>query len=214
DFWEQADKTMVRALVEVVKERELFPNIENYGLEVRKEKNNIRAYIDFVNEPGQYFCELKLTGKPENYINSFLAWEQLEVYFYVCPDLLSAYMLPIRKPQLKWKESSSESNDSFYSRALKDIRKRTKHYFPEYNPDREGPKWGMKLWRSEFNLDDTRRKIEVIQKGIKLMLEAKFFPMKRFNCYSPSQCEMWLICSNRGKVNDDVYRKKSLNERR
>jgi hypothetical protein len=209
DQWERVEKETVKLLARTIRKYELLP-LDAIGVEseVRVEHKGVFGFIDLLMSGNEsFFCELKYTAKPENYLNPFLGWDQIETYFYVT-QALYCYIIPIRRPQLRQKTKTDESDQAFLERIETDIKKRIKYYFPEYNPDRKGAKWGRKFWRSEIDFDLLEAKIEDVKQEIKSKVERKFFPMRRINCFWPQQCNCYNICSNHGRINYDLYEKK------
>jgi len=198
---EEVNKRTVEVVAKVMRELELLP--EDVKHEVEYKRNNATGTLDIVSSNGRWFAEMKYTSKPDFYLNSFVAHAQLEWYFFLNPDFEYCYILPIRVPQLKMQELK-ESVDKYLDRLYVDIMRRPSFYFPKYNPDRSECKWGLKFYRSEFDLGELQWRINFCLKVINYLDKLGKFPQYKANCLSPSECEYMSICES-GAISDSLY---------
>jgi hypothetical protein len=154
-----------------------------------------------------YFGELKLSAKPESYLNNWTAYDQLAYYFLITPHKY-CYMLPVRTPLLK--EGKDEHPDMYRHRLKSDILRRPKFYFPEYGEGRTEFKWGRKYYRSEFDLEGLQTKINWVRNEIRSALNAGYFTQRYANCMSYGYpCDYAPVCET-GGINEVVYEYKQI----
>jgi hypothetical protein len=198
---EQKEKHVVEVVAKAMKELELLPPDVDH--EVKFRNHGATGTLDMVSKNRKWFGEMKYTTKPDFYMNSFVAQAQLEWYFYLSPVFEYCYILPVRVPALRMQEIK-EAPEKFVDRLYTDILKRPTFYFPKYRADREECKWGLKFYRSEFDLTQLEWRINFCLKMINYLNKLEHFPQHKANCLSPSECEYISICET-GNVSDVLY---------
>ena len=194
-------------MIKVIYDLELLPPLcypEVTYLKDAKHTVHVKGIVDL--QWDNSFAEVKLTGKPEWYLNTWFAAKQLEIYFYVS-GLDKGWMLPIRWPQARFNEDK-ENIGEFIERLKKDIYKRPKFYFPEYDKNREPPKFGRCFYRTEFEngFPELERKLIWTRGVIRQCAIEDYWP-QRYNCMYPGPCDFLQICST-GYINEKLYEKK------
>jgi len=198
---EEKDKKVVEVVAKVMMELELLPSDIKH--EILYSNNGATGTLDLVSPDNRWFGEMKYTTKPDFYMNSFVAQSQLEWYFYLNPEFEYCYILPIRVPALRIQEVK-EAPEKFIDRLYMDILKRPSFYFPKYKSDRKECKWGLKFYRSEFDLQQLKWRIQFCLKIINYLDRLGRYPQHKANCLSPSECEYMSICET-GAVSDTLY---------
>jgi hypothetical protein len=185
-----------------IREYELIP--DGIEREVKVEKRNLHGVIDLLGN--NYFGEVKFTQRPDFYLHSFTAQNQLEFYFYLT-ECTHAYILPIRMPCQR--QGKEESEELFVNRVVRDIKRRISYYFPHYKKEKKPFKWGLKFYRAEVDLNHFQKRLEWTTKEIQKCCQAHYFPQRKSNCLFPSECEYLSICKT-GEVNQEVYERRKL----
>lgn len=197
---EQVEKRKVEVIHAVMVELEMIPE-GTHEVKYQRElgKHVVEGTLDIVNN--NWFGEIKLTSRPEFYLHSFTAHAQLEFYFFISPCTESS-MLPVRIPQLQYRETK-EDDETYLSRLRLDILRRPSFYFPFYNPEKN-PKWGLKFYRHEFDLEDTEKRLKWNLKEIEMCRKAEYWPQRKANCLSPYECSYLRLCET-GVFNSTIY---------
>jgi len=201
-------KFNIDILYKVMLELELYPPSIFHEMEVENRDIGFKGIVDLYSM--DYFGELKLSAKPENYLNNWLAYDQLAYYFLLRRSVSYAYMLPVRTPALK--EGKDEDNEMYKNRLYKDILSRPKFYFPEYGVNRSQCKWGRKYYAHEFDMELLKRKIAWHRDEIRYALNHGYFVQKFGNCTMYGNlCDYSPICES-GEINEEVFEhKQSVN---
>lgn len=157
-----------------------------------------------------YFCEDKLSGRPEFYLDPFYVDSQCSTYFLADPNLeyviMEVAQFPLQKTLQESKKRQEETPDEMYKRCYEDILSRPSKYFIGY--DREKKRYGRKLYRGEFNLDAAKERYQqVVLEILSCRYTGNFF--KNFkvcsNVYPGIACDMQNICKT-GNVSETMYR--------
>lgn len=212
--YEEKDKKLVEAMVDIIEELELIPENCKYEVtftksfehEFFREEINVKGIVDLIKLG--WFGETKYTAKVDWYLNTWFAYNQLLMYFYLTPpEIVRGYMLPIQVPQTKL--GKTEDVDDYIARTVKDVKKRPSHYFPGYKVDGGndvGPKWGRCFYRTEFGdkFKWLEKKMAWIREEISRCVKAGYFVQRSNNCLFPGECSYISICET-GFVNEELY---------
>jgi CRISPR/Cas system-associated exonuclease Cas4 (RecB family) len=200
--FEWQEQVNVEMLYRAIVDLELIPTGLSHEVEFISElSDRVKGIIDLWCL--DYFGDLKLTSNPSNYLNNFIAYDQLAYYFLLSTPSAYAYMLPIRMPALK--EGKDEDKGRYCHRLYSDILKRPKFYLPEYDKSRPEFKWGRKYYRQEFRLNELSQKITWTREEIRRAIYAGYFIQRWSNCMNyNSPCDYMSICES-GAINDAVY---------
>jgi len=152
-----------------------------------------------------YFCEDKLSGRPEFYLDPFFIQSQNSTYFLGDPNLEFCVMEVVQMPQQK-ELKKGESPEELGVRVYGDILSRPSKYFIGF--DREKRMYGKKFYRGEFNLEV----IENMYKQMTIELLAarwsgNFYKNFRAcnNILPGIQCEFQDVCRT-GNVSETKYK--------
>jgi hypothetical protein len=164
----------------------------------------IKGYIDLEANDVSHFIEIKASAKPDRYTNLFWMRSQLGTYFLSNPKYKYGIIWPIRVPELKRTgQYKEETLEEYRDRCLRDMIARAKWYFPRYDKDEKS--FGIKIYRSEIDLDDLRRRYEMVGWQIQKCAEEEYWYPNETQCISPFECDFKRICENHGAISEDVY---------
>ena len=158
-----------------------------------------------------YFCEDKLSSRPENYLDIFQIQSQNGTYFLADPNLEYCIMEVVQFPQLRESKKKETTPEEMYKRVFDDVLSRPSKYFIGWN--KETRRYGKKYYRNEFNLEMVRKRYEQIAVD---MMSARwtgnFYPdWKRCSNKFPGiPCEMKAICQT-GCISETMYEIKKDN---
>lgn len=200
-----------RAIVEVAGRLNIIPTtvqgyIPQHKFNIRKDGfPHISGTLDFIHSDGTFFCELKTTSMPDNYLNKFFIEEQIGTYFFCNDNLQYCRMLVIRVPELEYDEKK-ETIDGYYARCVGDIIRRPAWYFQGYyNKDNT---WGVNFYRQEMNLESLIAKYRWIAQDIQRCAQANYWMQRRTECFNPTQCSYYKACEI--GISDDRYKKRTI----
>lgn len=163
-----------------------------------------KGYIDLEANDVSHFIEIKTSEKPERYTNLFWMRSQMGTYFLSNPNYKYGIIWPIRVPTLKRTgQYKEETLEEYRNRCIRDMVARAKWYFPGYNPDEKT--FGIKIYRSEIDLDVVRKRYQMIGWQIQKCAEEGFWYPEETQCLSPFECDFKRICENHGCISEDVY---------
>jgi hypothetical protein len=148
-----------------------------------------------------YIVENKLSGSPRRFESIFNFHDQAAVYLLAHPDashlIIRAVQIPMLRP--KREEPSMEFRDRVYS----DIISRPSHYFIGF--DRKAGTFGIKFWRSEFDIDGLVADFEHVHADMeRCRADKSLCYQDKLSCYVPAQCMYLPICRD-GGVSDELY---------
>jgi hypothetical protein len=103
-------------------------------------------------------------------------------------------------PQQKLKRD--ESISQFQQRIYGDILSRPANYFKKFN--REKKAFGMKFWRTEFDLEETNRTDEILSREISECIKNDDWYKKFSACYNPDQCNYLPVCES-GHISELLF---------
>jgi len=204
---EELERKQVEVIYSCMAELDLIPYVEYevyYSRQVA-EGVGVEGTLDMVD--GNWMGEMKYTSKPDYYLHSFSAQAQVEFYFFIS-DLEVASILPVRQPALRYMEGK-EDVDKFLGRLKEDVLRRPSYYFPHYDPDKQ-PRWGLKFYRSEFDMDEVERRLRWWFKEIQKCRKYNYWPQRKQNCLAPFECSYLPLCES-GAFNEAIY---TIKERR
>jgi len=198
---EEREKRQVEVIYDCMVELDLIPEVHHEVFFQREITSTIsvEGTLDMVK--GNWFGEMKYTTKPDYYLHTFSAQAQLEFYFFIS-GLEVASILPVRQPALRYMEGK-EDVDKFLGRLKEDVLRRPSYYFPHYDPDKQ-PRWGLKFYRSEFDMDEVERRLRWWFKEIKKCREFDYWPQRKQNCLAPFECSYLSLCES-GAFNEAIY---------
>jgi len=199
---EERERKQVEVIYSCMAELDLIPYVEYevyYSRQVA-EGVGVEGTLDMVD--GNWMGEMKYTSKPDYYLHAFSAQAQLEFYFFLS-DLEVASILPVRQPALRYMEGK-EDVDKFLGRLKEDVLRRPSYYFPHYDPDKQ-PRWGLKFYRSEFDMDEVERRLRWWFKEIQKCRKHNYWPQRKQNCLAPFECAYLSLCEADGTINEAIY---------
>ena len=166
----------------------------------------IKGFIDLEANDKTHFIELKCTSKPDYYTNPYWIHDQVGTYFLSNPNYQYAIMWVIRVPMLKQTGAfKDESLEDYKDRCVRDMLKRPSWYFQGY--DKDTGTFGLKFYRSEFDLDGLKARYRWIADEIKNCTEADYWYQDRTQCINPWKCDYMRICDS-GGISNDVYERR------
>jgi len=204
---EERERRQVEIIYSCMLELELIPQAQHEVYFTRQITENIavEGTLDMVD--GNWFGEMKYTAKPEYYLHTFSAQAQLEFYFFISESvafsLEMSSILPVRQPALRYQEGK-EDVDKFLERLKDDVLKRPSFYFPYYDPEKF-PKWGLKFYRHEFDMEDVHKRLRWWFKEIQKCRKYNYWPQRKQNCLAPFECSYLPLCES-GAFNEAIYR--------
>jgi len=172
-------------------------------------QNVITGVVDRCYE--DYFIESKLSSRPDFYLQLENIMFQCGTYFLAYEQWEYVVMEVVRVPQLKsgYGKFSDESPQAYENRLYADIVSRPSFYFQGYNKDTHT--FGVKFYRSEFNLDEVERTFRCMIQEVHDTLERGSWYRNRSACYVPAQCLYVPVCKT-GVVSEEIYTKRVQNE--
>jgi len=153
-----------------------------------------------------YFCEDKLSGRPEFYLDPFFVDSQMGTYFLADPNLEHVIMEVVQFPKQKEYKKKEETTDEIYKRIYDDVLSRPSNYFIGYN--REKRMYGKKFFRGEFNLQAIKERYQqVVIEILAARWSGNFYKnFKSCNNVLPGiQCDFQTVCKT-GCVSETIYK--------
>jgi hypothetical protein len=147
-----------------------------------------------------YIVETKLSSKPDFYTKLHNIHSQISTYFIANPDFEYCIMEVTRLPQHRIKPD--ESMETFQDRIYGDILSRPSNYFLKYN--RKSKTFGVKFWRSEFDLDETKRTDSILSMDIRRCIDNDDWYKNFLSCHNPGDCEYLPICET-GNISEMLF---------
>ena len=178
------------------KQKPIEFEIENNGTIV-----DITGFMDFA--ANDHIGELKVSVKPESYLNKWFIGEQVGTYLMSMIEYNSVIMYVVQVPELKYNESKETAGD-YEARCYEDIMRRPGYYFHGLNKEKDS--FGVKFMRQEFDLIHLAQKYIWLAKQIVDCHENKFWPDRRSECFNPFKCDYLEACSI--GVSMDRYKKR------
>ncbi len=185
------------------KQREFNVNIQNNSnTDTDNTQINLHGFIDFAGT--DHFCELKCSGNPDNYLDSFTIEDQVSTYFLSNPNYNYVNMLVIRVPDIKLAKGKMFEYKDYYTKCYDDILRRPSYYFVGKNDT-----WGVRFYRTEFDLEALKTQIRWICGEIKRCVNSDYWMQRKSSCFSPFRCDYLDICKT-GVISPDRYEKRKI----
>jgi hypothetical protein len=161
-----------------------------------------RAYRDHI-------TEVKLSGRPDFYWQRENLYYQLGTYFMADERWKYADVQITRVPQLRTGKGkfSDESPDAYEDRCYSDILSRPAHYFIGW--DRKTRTYGVRFYRSEFDLDQIFQTYVHVLHEIKDTCRRDAWYPNNLACHVPAPC-VYLPIKKSGVVSDEIYKRKEV----
>ena len=161
-----------------------------------------RAYRDHI-------TEVKLSGRPDFY------WQRENLYYQLGTPFMTderwkyADVQITRVPQLRTGHGrlSDESPDQYEDRIYSDILSRPAHYFIGW--DRKTRTYGVRFYRSEFDLDQIFRTYVHVMDEIKDCCRRDAWYPNHLACHVPAPCQ-YLPNKKSGVVSEEIYKRKGV----
>jgi hypothetical protein len=158
-----------------------------------------------------YFCEDKLSGKPEFYLDPHYINSQIGTYFLADPKLEFVIMEICQMPQQKVLEEGKkrierESPEELYARVYQDILSRPSAYFIGW--DRTKKRYGKKFYKGEFQLNNVvDRYKQIVLEILSARYNNGFYRNEKVcnNICPGVACEMIPICRN-GNMSETMFK--------
>lgn len=153
-----------------------------------------------------YFCEDKLSSKPEFYLDPYFIQSQCGTYFLADPNLEYVIMEVVRFPKHQVNKRKEETPEEIYKRVYDDVLSRPSLYF--IGLDRTKKKYGKKFYRTEFDLEAIKKRYQ--QATIEILAarwNGNFYKNDR-TCSSilPGVvCEYQSVCRN-CNISEEMYK--------
>jgi hypothetical protein len=174
-----------------------------YKIYVPVGQQQIIEYVDFAYE--DHIEEVKLSARPEFYRQRENLAFKLSTYFLANEDWKFADVKITRVPLLKVKPE--ETVEQYEERCYGDIVSRPAFYFLGWN--RKTRKYGVRFWRSEFDLDEIfRTYVWVFQELRETLRRGSWYP-NYLACHVPAPC-MFLPIKKSGVVSPEIYERKEV----
>ncbi len=154
----------------------------------------VRGYID--RAYNDYIVETKLSGRPDFYKKYNNICNQVATYFYSNKDYESCIMEVTRLPQHKYGKSKKgeETIHGYQERIFQDIISRPTFYFQNFK--RKDRTFGLKFWRSEFDMDEIKRVNHILSGEIRNCIDNDLWYPNKMACHNPGNCFYLPICEN------------------
>ena len=156
-----------------------------------------------------FFCEDKLSSRPEYYTEVYPLTSQIGTYFLADTNLEYAILEVVQFPGQKIlketkKRLEAETPDQLYERVYNEILSRPSAYFIGY--DREKKKYGKKFFRNEWNLAEIEDSYKQIIIEILSARWSNNFYKNRKACGNQygSECSYLKICENQN-VSENMF---------
>jgi len=161
----------------------------------------VRGFVDLAVH--NHFIELKCASRPEYYTNPYWIHDQMGTYFLSNPNYGYGVVWAIRVPQLKQSGNfRDEPLEDYKNRCVRDMLKRPTYYFSGY--DKVAKAFGVKFYRSEFDLGAIKARYKWLAKHIKECVQADYWYQNKTQCLYPFKCDYLNICET-GGISEDLY---------
>ncbi len=179
-----------------------------YQIHVPVGQNQIIGYINRAYE--DHIKEIKLSTRPDFYTQKENISYQLGTYLMGNDHWEYADMEIARVPGLKtgWGKFADEGSQGYEERLYGDILSRPAFYFLGW--DRKARTYGVRFWRSEFDLDETFSIFAYVLREIKDTLERGAWYPNNLSCYVPTPC-VFLPIKRSGVTSDQIFEKRQIN---
>ena len=149
---------------------------------------------------GDHTVETKLSARPEFYQERENISFQVGTYFLGLDAWQYVDMEITRTPSLKMRDG--EDTDAYEARLFSDILSRPSYYFAGFN--KKERTYGVRFWRSEFNLREVYFTFVTVLREIQQTLESGSWWKNRLACFLPSICGFHSVCKT-GVISPEIY---------
>ena len=208
------DVARIQALINAFDKLDIDLNPTNDTLITQEEvfidigENMVTGYTDI--SASDHIKEAKLSSSPDFYTNIENIFLQVGTYLMNNADYKYCDMLITRLPQQRTGgKFQSETVEDFTSRLYSDIIQRPGYYFKEFKRDRRT--YGVRFWRSEFDLDELRRRYSDIFKLLFFYTQNNLWPKNELSCHVPTRCQFHPI-KRSGVISPELYYTMDVNE--
>ena len=163
-----------------------------------------RAYPDFI-------VETKCSSNPAFYTQKENLTYQLGTYFMANEAWESAIVEITRLPGQKTGEGKyiDEVPEEYQKRIYSEILSRPAYYFIGW--DRKSRTYGVRFWRTEFDLDEVFSTYVHVLREIEEALKRGSWWKNNLACHVPTPCP-FLPIKRTGVVSEEIYRRKEVNK--
>jgi hypothetical protein len=153
--------------------------------------------------------EVKLSSRPDFYQQRENLTYQLGTSFLANSAWKYADVQITRVPQLRTGKGkfSDESPDAYEDRCYSDILSRPAHYFIGW--DRKTRTYGVRFYRSEFDLDQVFQTYVHVLNEIKDTCRRDAWYPNNLACHVPAPC-VYLPIKRSGIVSDEIFQRKEV----
>jgi len=178
-----------------------------YEVRIPVGQTNIKGYIHRLYP--KYFVETKFTTRPDFYQEKENLTFQLGTYFMTDDSLEYAVVEITRAPALKtgYGRLSDEDMAHYESRLHSDVCSRPSFYFSGYN--KESRTFGVKFWRSEFDLEEIRHTYEAVLQEIRVCAQRGHWWENHLACHIPAPCP-YLSIKKSGVISEEIYERRAV----
>jgi hypothetical protein len=174
-----------------------------YKIHVPVGQEQIIGYVDRAYE--NHIIETKFSSRPDFYKKRENLTYQLGTYFMGNEAWEYADVEITRVPALKPKPD--ESAEAYEERCYGDIIGRPAFYFIGWN--RKTRTYGVRFWRSEFDLDEIFRTYVYVLEEIRTTLKRGSWYPNTLACHVPAPCP-YLPIKKSGVVSPEIYERKEV----
>jgi hypothetical protein len=178
-----------------------------YEISVPVGDTRITGFVD--RSYHDHIVEIKLSSRPDFYQQRENLAYQLGTYFLGNDAWGHADVQIARVPQLRTGKGkfSDESPDQYEDRIYSDILSRPSHYFLSW--DRKTRTYGVRFYRSEFDLDQVFQTYVHVLHEIKNMCQRDAWYPNNLACHVPAPC-VYLPIRRSGIVSDEIFQRKEV----
>ena len=176
-----------------------------YKIHVPVGQEQIIGYVDRAYK--DHIIETKFSSRPDFYKHRENLTYQLGTYFMGNEAWGYADVEITRVPSLRPK--ADESAEAYEERCYGDIIGRPAFYFIGW--DRKTRTYGVRFWRSEFDLDEIFRTYVYVLEEIKTTLRRGSWYPNNLACHVPAPCQ-FLPVKKSGVVSPEIYKRKEVRQ--
>jgi len=180
-----------------------------YKIHVPVGQNQIVLCVDQAYE--DHFVENKFSARPDFYTQKENVACQLGTNFMGNTNWKYAVMKIVRNPQLRtgWGKYGKESAQEYEERIYGDVISRPAYYFIGW--DRKSRTYGVRFWRSEFDLDEIFSTYVYVLEELQDTLKRGSWYPNNLACHVPTVCA-YLPIKRSGVVSEEIYQRKGVIE--
>jgi hypothetical protein len=178
-----------------------------YKIYVPVGQEQIIGYVDRAYE--NHIVETKFSSRPDFYKKRENLTYQLGTYFMGNEAWEYADVEIARAPALRPK--ADESAEAYEERCYGDIIGRPANYFQGW--DRKSRTYGVRFWRSEFDLDEVFRTYVYVLEEIKTTLNRGSWYPNYLACHVPAPCQ-YLPIKKSGVISEEIFERRKIPEQK